>query len=248
MSTQPSAQLSLFEARDTSQTWTVRVSRRARRLSVRVYPGGKVEVVVPPGASPAIVQRFVGTHRAWIDERVSDLSIAPPLANQLRPSEIYLPSIDRRYRVEYHHSPDPLAVHVVEPDSRLIVHGPLQDDRQIANVLRRWLTQLAHRELGERLAHVAKEGGFNYERVQIRRQRTRWGSCSATGTISLNLCLVFLSPAVVRYLLVHELCHTRHMNHSARYWALVERHEPDYERLDKELVRGWQSVPGWVFG
>jgi predicted metal-dependent hydrolase len=124
MSAQPSAQLSLFEARDTSQTWTVRVSRKARRLSVRVYPGGKVEVVVPPGASPAIVQRFVGTHRAWIDERVSDLSTAAPWANQLRPSEIYLPSIDRRYRVEYHSSPDPLAVHVVEPDSRLIVHGP----------------------------------------------------------------------------------------------------------------------------
>jgi predicted metal-dependent hydrolase len=114
--------------------------------------------------------------------------------------------------------------------------------------MRRWLKQHAQSEQRERHGQVAKEGGFNYERVQIRRQRTRWGSCSATGTISLNLCLVFLSPAVVRYLLVHELCHTRHMNHSARYWALVERHEPDYKRLDKELVRGWQSVPGWVFG
>lgn len=243
-----SAQLSLFETRDTTQTWTVRVSRRARRLSVRVYPGGTVEVVVPPGASPALVQRFVGTHRAWIDERVSDLSTASPLANRLRPTDVYLPLIDRRYSIDYRHSPDPLAVHVVDSESRLIVHGPLHDDRQIAAVLRRWLMQLAHRELGQRLSHVAEEGGFEYQRVQIRRQRTRWGSCSSTGTISLNVCLVFLRPAVVRYLLVHELCHTRHMNHSARFWALVERHEPDYKRLDKELVRSWQSVPGWVFG
>jgi predicted metal-dependent hydrolase len=243
-----SAQLPLFEPRDSSQTWTVRVSRKARRLSVRVYPGGRVEVVVPPGASPALVQRFVGTHREWINERVGDLSTAAPLANQLRPSEIYLPSIERRYRVDYHHSPDPLGIHAVESEARLIVHGPLHDDRKIASVLRHWLMQLAHRELGARLASVAEEGGFNFQRVQIRRQKTRWGSCSATGTISLNVCLIFLSPAVVRYLLVHELCHTRHMNHSARYWALVERHEPDYERLDRALVRGWQSVPGWVFG
>jgi predicted metal-dependent hydrolase len=243
-----SAQLPLFESRDNSQAWTVRVSRRARRLSVRVYPGGRVEVVVPPGASAAVVQRFVGTHRDWINDRVGDLSTAEPLANQLRPTDVYLPSIERRYAVRYHQSPDALAVHANDSEGRLIVHGPLHDDRQIANVLRRWLMQLAHRELGSRLAIVAEEGGFSYQRVQIRRQRTRWGSCSATGTISLNVCLLFVSPAVLRYLLVHELCHTCHMNHSARYWALVEQHEPDYERLDRELVRGWQSVPGWVFG
>jgi predicted metal-dependent hydrolase len=243
-----SAQLPLFQTRDDSQAWTVRVSRRARRLSVRVYPGGRVEVVVPPGASAAIVQRFVGTHREWINDRVGDLSTAAPLANQLRPAEVYLPSIERRYAVQYHQSPDALAVHAIESESRLIVHGPLHDDRQIASVLRRWLMRLAHREFGLRLAIVAEEGGFAYRRVQIRKQRTRWGSCSATGTISLNVCLLFVSPAVLRYLLVHELCHTRHMNHSARFWALVEQHEPNYARLDRELVRGWQSVPGWVFG
>lgn len=58
-----SAQLQLFELRDDANRWTVRLSRRARRLSVRVYPGGRVEVVVPPGASAAMVQRFVGAHR-----------------------------------------------------------------------------------------------------------------------------------------------------------------------------------------
>ena len=71
-----SSQLQLFESRERADRWTVRVSRRARRLSVRVYPGGRVEVVVPPGASPATVQRFVGTHRQWIHRRVEDLSTA----------------------------------------------------------------------------------------------------------------------------------------------------------------------------
>ena len=61
------------------------------------------------------------------------------------------------------------------------------------------------------------------------------------------MCLLFLRPPVVRYLLLHELCHTRHMNHSAKFWALVESCEPDYRALDQELLRGWQHVPGWMF-
>ena len=106
---------------------------------------------------------------------------------------------------------------------------------------------MAREQLGSQLAKVAAEDGFRYARAQIRRQRTRWGSCSASGTISLNVCLLFLRPQVVRYLLVHELCHTRHMNHSKRFWALVASFEPDYRALDRELLRGWQSVPGWMF-
>ncbi|HTJ15990.1 MAG TPA: YgjP-like metallopeptidase domain-containing protein, partial [Steroidobacteraceae bacterium] len=68
-----SPQLQLFDTRSADDRWTVRVSGRARRLSVRVYPGGRVEVVVPPGASPAAVQKFIGTHRQWIQRRVQDL-------------------------------------------------------------------------------------------------------------------------------------------------------------------------------
>ena len=97
------------------------------------------------------------------------------------------------------------------------------------------------------LEALAASTGLRFARVQIRRQRTRWGSCSARGTISVNICLAFLEPAVVRYLLVHELSHTRHMNHSARFWSLVEQHDPDYRQHDRELLRGWQRVPGWMF-
>ena len=71
--------------------------------------------------------------------------------------------------------------------------------------------------------------------------------CSTAGTISLNVCLMFQSPAVVRYLMVHELCHRVHMNHSKRYWRLVESFEPQWRALDAELLKGWRHVPAWVF-
>lgn len=238
------SQLQLFST-DRSDPWTVRVSPRARRLSVRVYPGGRVEVVVPRGASPITVQRFVGTHRHWILDRVNELSTRGPVGPAL-PDRIDLPSIAQAYRVEYAHgSPRPRIE--IGDDGVLTIRGGHGNEKLVTHVLRRWLMKLAHDALGAQLERVAEAGGFEYRRVQIRRQRTRWGSCSARGTISLNVSLLFLPPDVVRYLLVHELCHTKHMNHSARYWALVEAHEPDYRRLDRELLRGWRHVPTWIF-
>jgi hypothetical protein len=241
-----SPQLQLFESRGAADRWIVRVSGRARRLSVRVYPGGRVEVVVPPGASPAAVQKFIGTHRQWIHRRVADLSTAAAVDDS-RPASIKLPAIGRHYAVEYEHAGESAARVRVAGDNLLVVSGPLHDDRAIVAALRGWLADLGHEQLGSELGKVAAACGFRYARAQIRRQRTRWGSCSASGTISLNVCLLFLRTEVVRYLLVHELCHTHHMNHSAKFWALVERFEPDYRALDRELLRGWQSVPGWMF-
>jgi len=84
-------------------------------------------------------------------------------------------------------------------------------------------------------------------RLQVRCQRARWGSCSRRATISLNACLLFQRPEVLRYLLVHELSHLRHMNHSERFWAVVARYQPDWQVLDRELTQGWRRVPTWMF-
>jgi predicted metal-dependent hydrolase len=243
-----SAQLQLFESRDnSSERWTVRVSRRARRMSVRVYPGGRVEVVVPPGVPHTTVQRFVGSHSQWISRRVEDLTAAGTPLNAGPPRSISVPAIARTFLVEYEYTRSTSIRPQLCTGDVLRIFGPIHDEVAIASALREWLADLAYDELGEQLSTLARERGFRFNRVQVRRQRTRWGSCSANGTISLNVCLMFLPPAVVRYLFIHELCHTRHMNHSAHFWALVEAHEPDYRRLDRELLRGWQSVPSWMF-
>ncbi|HTE45384.1 MAG TPA: M48 family metallopeptidase, partial [Gemmatimonadaceae bacterium] len=113
--------------------------------------------------------------------------------------------------------------------------------------LRAWLMRAARIRLAPRVAALAQAMNVKYSRVSIRRQRSRWGSCSARGTISLNCCLLFQRPEVVDYLIVHELMHVKHMNHSARFWQAVERHCADWRALDRELVQGWRHVPRWVF-
>ncbi|HEY4365848.1 MAG TPA: SprT family zinc-dependent metalloprotease [Steroidobacteraceae bacterium] len=240
-------QLQLFESRDVAQQWNVRVSRRARRLSVRVYPGGRVEVVVPPGASAVTVERFVGMHRRWIDDRVADLSTSGGVAQSLCPQRIELAALGLSYPVDYRPGASEIRI-VTTAEGRLVISGRVEDEQGVARALQRWLASVAQLELGRELLQMAQQCGLHFKRMQIRRQRTRWGSCSASGTISLNMCVLFQDAAVLRYLLVHELSHTQQMNHSRRFWSLVESFEPDYRRLDRELLRGWQRVPAWVFG
>ena len=96
---------------------------------------------------------------------------------------------------------------------------------------------------------VGAEGrtlGLRPKSVQVRLQRTRWGSCSSSGGISLNAGLMFLAPQLVRYLMIHELCHMIALNHSRRFWRAVERFEPAYLDLDKRLGEAWAHIPLWA--
>ena len=130
--------------------------------------------------------------------------------------------------------------------SLLTLSGNTGDEHQCVTALRRWLSGVARREFEPRLSSLAMLTSTPYEKMHVRMQRTCWGSRSSSGTISLNLCLLFLDPALVRYLMIHELCHGRHMNHSKRFWAMVGRYEPRYKRLDRQLGEAWRDVPNWL--
>jgi predicted metal-dependent hydrolase len=238
-------QLTLWSDREAGTAWNVRISRRARRLTLRVYPGGRVEVVVPPGIGIPAIERFVARHRDWAERRSNELLRLAPRAMERKPETVDLVLLGRTWQVEYVPG---RRVRVEElPEGQLRVHAPEASDRNASHALVPWLTALADETLGRQLDALGRELGIDYARMHVRRQRTRWGSCSNKGTISLNVCLLFQRPEVVRYLLVHELCHRRHMNHSKRFWTLVATHEPNWKPLDVELLQGWRNVPAWVF-
>ena len=239
-------QLSLWSDREVGTAWNVRISRRARRMSMRVFPGGRVEVVVPPGAGVPAIERFVARHRDWAERRSSELLRLAPKAAERRPVYVEMELLGRGWHVEYLPGRRIRAEEV--SGDRLRVHAPGLTDRHASQALVPWLTRLATRELRPRLDALSRETGIDFARLSVRRQRTRWGSCSNKGTISLNVCLMFQRPAVVRYLMVHELCHRRHMNHSKRFWSLVGSFQPEWKPLDVELLQGWRNVPAWVFG
>ncbi len=234
-------QLSLFETRSSSEPFVVRVSPRARRLTARVHVGGRVEIVVPVGVSPKTVRDFVHRFTPWIDRKVAAMQCFPDAAVAV-PRGIEFAFTGERFDVEWHAA---AKRGVAQCGPKLVVHAP--DDGAARLQLQSWLKREAAARLTPPLLRMAEELNYPVARVAIRCQRTRWGSCSTRGTVSLNCSLVFLPVEVVRYLFVHELAHTKHMNHSASFWRLVERLEPDYRRLDRELLAGWRTVPAWVF-
>lgn len=238
----------MFEgaANDGADDWVVRESRRARRLSVRVYRTGRVEVVVPHRTSQRTVVHFLRQHRAWIDRKRTKAQRTVVPAGPFPPQSIELRACVEKWRVHVAGGRGNARVGILTP-GLLGLSGNTSDLRQVHQALRRWLMTKAHDVLAPLLSETARRCGFEYSRVAIRRQRTRWGSCSKRGTISLNVSLLFQRPEVVRYLLIHELAHTRHMNHSPRFWQCVADCCPDYKRLDRELRESWQCVPTWVF-
>ena len=226
----------------------VRISARARRLSLRVYPDARVEVVVPPRVLPRDVEFFVATHREWIETKRAQALRNRPAPQLFPPASIELRASGESFRLQMAGGSGRLrmAESGGEGGSVLRISGA-ESSRKLRQSLRQWLMSAARLRLEPRVAAVAAAMGVPYARVSIRRQRSRWGSCSARGTISLNCCLLFQRPEVVDYLLVHELTHVKHMNHSARFWQAVERHCADWRELDRELVQGWRHVPRWVF-
>ena len=241
MPTAPLRQLSLWDRNVETPEWTVRESARARRMSVRVWRDGAVEVVVPRRTRAEEVAAFVGRHRQWI-ERQRQRSTPRP-AEPFPPPRVELSALGESWScvVARRRGID------ASPAGELVLPADVETSRLRA-LLQRWLAARAMEALEPRLARLAADMGVGYARLQIRRQRTRWGSCSTRGTISLNSCLLFQRPEVVRYLMVHELAHVEHMNHSARFWRHVARFEPGWRELDRELLQGWQRVPRWALG
>ena len=226
--------------------FSVRESGRAKRLSIKVFPRGRVEVVVPKRTRPADVRDFVEAHRDWIKNARARFAAEHPPEPFALPSSVKLPGIERTFCVRYERDDGSKTVRYRVSGNTLILAGATRDESKCVTALKRWLTALAKKEYLPRLRALSALTTNAFRKMHVRGQKTCWGSHSSTGTISLNYCLMFLDPQHLRYVMIHELCHARHMNHSQRFWRLVSSFEPNFRRLDKDLNSSWKRIPTWV--
>ncbi|NTU92886.1 MAG: M48 family metallopeptidase [Chlorobiaceae bacterium] len=229
--------------------YTVRVSRRARYARLRISPHEGLTVVVPQGFDQRQVPGLVESRRGWVEKVLGSfdqrrLTGVSDTGREL-PTRIELSGIGESWTVTYR-SLETKGVAARElAGEELLLSGPVDDAGLCRLALESWLRRRAAMRLVPQLERLATTYGFTYGSVSLRKQRSRWGSCSTRGTLSLNLKLLFLPPLLVRYIMIHELCHTRHMNHSRRFWAEVAKFDPDHASHDRQMRHAWRFVPGW---
>ena len=222
-----------------------RRSTRAKQLQVRITPWQGVEVVIPTHTSKDRVRAFLARQRQWIRSTWSEMQSQLTDADQELPRELDLRALGEHWQVRYHKG-TAAGVRIYAMGHSLTVQHIGADDSRCRAALRRWLTRRARACLEPQALRLCALMQARYRRLQIRGQSSRWGSCSSNGTLSLNYKLLFLEPRLVRYLLVHELAHTRVLSHAPRFWKLVARYEPRWRELDRELGEAWRDVPAWV--
>ncbi|MBE0643967.1 MAG: M48 family metallopeptidase [Bacteroidetes bacterium] len=112
----------------------------------------------------------------------------------------------------------------------------LRDEKVLSQLFYKWIRRWAEQELRRRVGLFSGQMKLAPARITVRAQRSKWGSCNAEGNINLNMRLMLAPPEVIDYVVIHELAHLRELNHSKRFWALVEQHCPD-SRTQKNWLR-----------
>lgn len=230
--------------------YSLRVSPRGRNVRLRVTLKHGLEVIVPKGYDkekvPGILERKKHWIRSAVEQAAENRKFFEPEPTWRLPYQIKLSAIGSIWYIEAKES-DMAGVIIRKLDeTRLLAFGRIHDEQACRAALVRWLMRQTREHLVPRLQEISLKTGLRYDRIYVRRQRTRWGSCSRHRAISLNAKLLFLPSDLVDYVMVHELCHVAEMKHSKRFWERVERHCHDFRKLDSRLRELWKSVPRWA--
>lgn len=201
---------------------------RARRYLLRLQADGSARITIPRGGSAAEAWRFAERNTDWLGRQRQRLAARPK------------PPAEWRVGTAIHFRGELATIEGGNEASGEIRLGTEQVRVSNAGLdlrpeLERHLWRLAAAELPPRLLEFAAAHQLPVRRITVRNQRSRWGSCSRRGTISLNWRLIQTPPGVRDYILLHELMHLKEMNHSARFWREVARVCPDYETAERWL-------------
>ncbi|HXT13809.1 MAG TPA: SprT family zinc-dependent metalloprotease [Candidatus Angelobacter sp.] len=202
---------------------------RARRYVLRLRPNGAARVTVPRGGSESEARRFAERNSAWLERQLlrSD--------GHSNGQEKWLPG------KEFYFQGKPVKIETETNGENIVVRfGSEQikisrSETDLRPAIEKHLWRMAAKEFPPKVFEHAAIHQLTVNQITVRNQRSRWGSCSRRGTISLNWRLIQTPEFVRDYIILHELMHLRQMNHSARYWREVKQVCPDYHLAEKWL-------------
>lgn len=239
------ANLILPEEKTWPPHYTLRQSHRAKRIHIKITSHAGLEVVVPHiPRKPEIIQNLLHEHRNWIEKTLHKYDmqhgrpkIHPPI------EQLHFPTFNQTWQINYLKLAGEKVFLRKNGAFQLTCFGAIENNPLKLTALRTWLNKIGKQLLLPELQKMSEIYQLPFNHGQIRYQKTRWGSCSANKLISLNQKLLFLPERLIRYIIIHELCHTIHLNHSRRFWQLVAKFDPHVEQHRREMRNAAQLIP-----
>ena len=212
---------------------------RARRLRLTVTPGG-ARLSYPRGTHPAQVFAFLRQHADWLAGKLDEMNVRTKAPPALKPGvPTLMPLRGTSVRLTWAEAEHP-AVRLVGDELRLSVPRPWNRALPLArNLLHDFLETQIRRDLNRWMAWYVRELGRAPTDVRIRPLKSLWGSLDGRDRVTLDLALALAPRAALHYVFVHEMCHLRVRDHSARFWRRVEELMPDYQ-----AQRDWLRING----
>jgi len=228
--------------------YQLKLSSKARQVYLRVEPGRGLQVTIPKRYPKRSIPALVESQREWITAALIDLDRkTPALYRQWPPPQLHLQACQTIVNVHFTDTPSAVAASATwESPDQLHLVVDTNNKPMVAKCIADALKPRAVEVLGPWLERCAAYSRLSYKRMVIRGQKTVWGSYSSSGTLSLNYKLLFVHPDIVDYVLLHELAHTRHLDHSAEFWRFLDDLKPNSRQFDQQLKEAGTQVPPWL--
>ena len=215
--------------------FTHKKNSKSRSIKISVKPTGEVIVSSPRYMPKLVINQFVQHHQVWIETQLEKVKSQKM---KLRDNENQVLLFGKALEVKVLlDRTKKIGVELI--DNNIIVNPIDQTTQSVAKSLDRFLRKTAETFIAEKVDNFAKKMKTTYFNLSFKEQTTRWGSCSSKGNLNFNWRLIHTPKEVIEYVIIHELSHRTHMNHSSEFWKLVEKFDPEYR-----IHRGWLKRNG----
>ena len=207
--------------------------RRTKRktIGIKTELDGAVIVTAPSRFSEKEIKRIVKEKEGWIKKRQEDIKRASEeLAGDMAFLKDKLLYLGQPYFVDVVLEPEFYKTTAGLYGEKIYIMAQAFDEMEMRDVLEQWYRSEAKRIIADRIALYQPEIGVKVNSFRIKDQKTRWGSASSKGNLNFNWRLVMAPVEVIDYVVIHELCHLREMNHSKQFWSLVEQYDKEYKK------------------
>lgn len=203
-------------------TYQIRRSSKTSGIKIQIKPDAQILVTAPRLIPEFIIRKFIEGQKTWIENNLAKVK-----KNQIpvKTDELYI--FDKKYQVVVNDQADKMGVSV-RGDKIFVNNLTKKSSVKIKQQIEEFLKKTAFKYIATRTQILSKQIGIAYQRISLRQQSTRWGSCSSRGNLNFNWRLVHYPPSIIDYVIVHELAHRLEMNHSKKFWEIVKKHDSEY--------------------